>query len=146
MEKIEIGNMELSALQEIKSIYETDFENTWSIHILESELKNPNSKYIVAHIENEIVGFAGALLSVDTADITNIVVKKSYRNMGIGSKLLEALINLVKQNNKTCLTLEVNTKNVYALNLYNKYHFKNLGIRKRYYKGTDDAYIMTLYF
>lgn len=145
MEPLNIKDMYLSDFKKIENIYDTEFPNTWKISILESELNNSSSKYIVAYMSEKIVGFAGVLFSVDTADITNIVVRKSYRHMGIGSKLLEELINLTKENNKTCLTLEVNINNVYAQQLYNKYNFKNLGIRKKYYNGTDDAYIMTLY-
>ena len=100
--------------------------------------------YIVAKENGEIVGFAGIWYSVDDAHITNIVVRKSYRNKGIGSLLLEKLIELAKT--KTSLTLEVNTKNEIAQKLYLKYGFKNLGIRKKYYDGIEDAYIMTLYF
>ena len=145
MEPLNIKDMYLSDFKKIENIYDTEFPNTWKISILESELNNSSSKYIVAYMSEKIVGFAGVLFSVDTADITNIVVRKSYRHMGIGSKLLEELINLTKENNKSCLTLEVNINNVYAQQLYNKYNFKNLGIRKKYYNGTDDAYIMTLY-
>ena len=145
MEPLNIKDMYLSDFKKIENIYDTEFPNTWKISILESELNNSSSKYIVAYMSEKIVGFAGVLFSVDTADITNIVVRKSYRHMGIGSKLLEELINLTKANNKACLTLEVNINNVYAQQLYNKYNFKNLGIRKKYYNGTDDAYIMTLY-
>lgn len=142
---IKITSMTHSDLKEFENIYDTEFQNTWKISILKGELNNPSSTYIVARIAEEIVGFAGVLFSVDTADITNIVVRKAYRHMGIGSKLLEELINLTKINNKTCLTLEVNTNNTYAKQLYSKYNFKNLGLRKKYYNGTDDAYIMTLY-
>lgn len=62
-----------------------------------------------------------------------------------GSKLLEALINKAKE---TCIfiTLEVNVKNIPAINLYKKYNFKILGTRKKYYNNKFDAYIMTKYF
>lgn len=143
---MEIINMTLEDLCEIKPILNLEFDDLWSINILKSELENINSKYIVAKINNEIVGFAGVWFSVDDAHITNIVVKKSARHTGIGSKLLEKLINLTKEQNKLSLTLEVNTQNIPAQNLYQKYGFKNLGIRKKYYNGIEDAFIMTLYF
>ena len=145
MENINISAMKLCDLDEFETIYNTDFENTWKFSTLKSELSNPSSKCIIARLNNEIVGFAGIWLSVDDAHITNIVVKKSYRNQGIGSLLLEELIELTKKHSKVCLTLEVNTKNTYAQRLYCKYNFENLGIRKKYYNGTEDAYIMTLY-
>ena len=105
---------------------------------------NENSKYIVAKLNHKIVGFAGIWFAVDDAHITNIVVHKDYRNIGIGALLLKEIINLGKS--KSSLTLEVNTKNVIAQKLYLKFGFKNLGIRKKYYRGTEDAYIMTLYY
>lgn len=136
--------MNLGDFQEIEPIYNLEFDNFWKPQNLKSELQNVSSKYIVAKENGEIVGFAGIWYSVDDAHITNIVVRKSYRNKGIGSLLLEKLIELAKT--KTSLTLEVNTKNEIAQKLYLKYGFKNLGIRKKYYDGIEDAYIMTLYF
>lgn len=136
--------MNLGDFQEIEPVYNLEFDDFWKPQNLKSELQNVSSKYIVAKENGEIVGFAGIWYSVDDAHITNIVVRKSYRNKGIGSLLLEKLIELAKT--KTSLTLEVNTKNEIAQKLYLKYGFKNLGIRKKYYDGIEDAYIMTLYF
>ena len=136
--------MNLGDFQEIEPIYNLEFDDFWKPQNLKSELQNVSSKYIVAKENGEIVGFAGIWYSVDDAHITNIVVRKSYRNKGIGSLLLEKLIELAKT--KTSLTLEVNTKNEIAQKLYLKYGFKNLGITKKYYDGIEDAYIMTLYF
>lgn len=136
--------MNLDDFQEIEPVYNIEFDDFWKPQNLKSELQNVNSKYIVAKEDGKIVGFAGIWFSVDDAHITNIVVHKNFRSKGIGSLLLENLIELAKV--KTSLTLEVNTKNEIAQKLYLKYGFKNLGIRKKYYDGIEDAYIMTLYF
>ena len=144
MNNIEIFDMSFDDFKELEPIYTTEFDDFWDIQNLKSELKNSNSKCIVAKLNNKIVGFAGIWFSVDDAHITNIVVHKELRHNGIGSILLEKLIELAKI--KTSLTLEVNTKNENAYNLYLKYGFKNLGIRPKYYKNLDDAYIMTMYF
>lgn len=141
---MEITEMTLEDFHQIEPIFNKEFDDLWSTQNLKSELNNLSSKYIVAKEQGIIVGFAGIWYSVDDAHITNIVVKKSYRHQGIGSKLLEGLIKMAKI--KDSLTLEVNTNNINAQNLYTKYGFKNLGIRKKYYNNTDDAYIMTLYF
>lgn len=145
MKNLEFNKMTLSDLDEITDTFEKDFPCSWKVSTLKSELNNLSSQYILIRSASEIIGFAGVWLSVDDAHITNIVVKNSYRNKGIGSLLLEKLIEITKENCKVSLTLEVNTKNIYAQKLYNKYNFKNLGIRKKYYNGTDDAFIMTLY-
>lgn len=146
MNNIEITSMTLDDFYMIEPIYNSEFDDFWKPENLKSELENINSKCIVAKLDNNILGFAGIWFSVDDAHITNIVVNKNYRHKGIGSKLLEKLIILAKEQNKTSLTLEVNTKNINAQKLYLKFGFKNLGIRKKYYNGIEDAYIMTLYF
>lgn len=136
--------MTLNDFNEIEPIYNLEFDDFWKPLNLKSELENISSKYIVAKEGNTIVGFAGIWFSVDDAHITNIVVRKDFRNKGIGSLLLERLIELAKC--KTALTLEVNVKNKIAQKLYLKYGFEILGIRKKYYDGIEDAYIMTLRF
>lgn len=91
-----------------------------------------------------LFGFASLWRAVDDIHITNIVVKKDLRQMGIGSLLLEKLIEIAKAENAHSITLEVNAKNAAAYQLYLKYHFKIAGLRKKYYHSTDDAIIMTL--
>ena len=144
MKDIIIVDMILSDLKEISDILTTDFDDFWNANTLEGELKNPFSKYIVAKIENQIVGFAGVVDTIDQLEITNIVVKKSFRGNGIGNKLLIELINLAKNSNKNEIILEVNNKNLVAIKLYEKNGFKNIGIRKKYYNNTHDANIMSL--
>ena len=141
---MEISNMTLEDFYQIEPVFITEFDDFWKPENLKSELKNLNSKYIVAKENGLVVGFAGIWFSVDDAHITNIVVRKSYRHKGIGNALLKVLIELGKA--KESLTLEVNTQNEIAQKLYLKYGFENLGVRKKYYGGTQDAYIMTLHF
>jgi ribosomal-protein-alanine N-acetyltransferase len=75
-------------------------------------------------------------------EIMNIVVKKSKRRMGIGKILLEKLIEMASKTNLKILTLEVNACNTPAIKLYEKFNFKRVGIRKKYYNNLDDAIIM----
>ncbi len=141
---MEISNMTLEDFYQIEPVFITEFDDFWKPENLKSELENLNSKYIVAKENGLVVGFAGIWFSVDDAHITNIVVRKSYRQQGIGNALLKVLIELGKV--KESLTLEVNTQNEIAQKLYLKHGFENLGIRKKYYGGIQDAYIMTLYY
>ena len=77
----EIDYMCLEDLENIKDILENDFDDFWNYNVFKSELENPNSTYFVVKFGGEIVGFAGVLVVLDEADITNIVVKKSFRGM-----------------------------------------------------------------
>ena len=146
MDNVQVLNMNLADFEQIEPIYNSCFDTFWTPLNLKSELENENYQSIVAKINNKIVGFASIWFSVDDAHITNIAVHNNYRKQGIASRMLERIINIAKEHNKTSLTLEVNIKNTIAQKLYIKYGFKNLGLRKNYYNGTDDAYIMTLYF
>ena len=142
--QIKIEKMNKIHLMEIKDKLSEEFDNFWNIEILEKELENPLSEYIVAILENEIVGFAGIWKPIDEAHITNIVTRKDKRRNSIGTKMLEKLIEMSKENNLNCITLEVNEHNENAINLYKKFDFKEVGRRKNYYNNTDDAIIMTL--
>ena len=137
MDNIIIEEMNLSHLESIKDILETDFDDFWNYNVFKTELNNKNSKYIIAKINNEIVGFAGIEIIIDTADITNVVVKKQFRGRSISSLLLQHIIELAKSNNCKTINLEVNCNNLVAINLYKKFNFKQVGLRKNYYNGQD---------
>lgn len=142
--EIKIEKMNIEHLEKIKEILETDFDDFWNYNVFKQELSNENSRYIIAKSNDEIVGFAGYMLILDEADITNVVVKKSYRNKHIGTMLLENLINEICENEKIeTITLEVNENNSYAIKLYENFGFIHLGIRKNYYEDHTNAVIMT---
>lgn len=136
--------MNVSDLELIKDFLISDFDDFWSYNVFKSELLNPSSEYIVAKLNDDIAGFGGIWKSVDDIHITNIVVRKNLRNQNIGSIILSNLIEIAKKSkDKNSLTLEVNTNNIPAQKLYEKFGFKKVGIRKKYYNNTDDALILT---
>ena len=141
-EKIKILPMTNEDIDFLSTNLNSDFDDFWNINNLKNDFSNPNSTYLIARVENEIVGFAGFLKICDEANIMNIVTKKNKRNLGIGSKLLENLILYAKNRNCKIITLEVNEHNNIAIHLYEKYNFKRIGLRKKYYNNTDDAILM----
>ncbi len=146
MDNVEISIMNMSDLEIIKDNLTSDFDDFWNFNTFKNELLNPNSKYIVAKKNNQIVGFAGIWKSVDDVHITNIVTAKAFRGQNIGKLLLTNLIQLAKaKKNITSITLEVNANNIPAQKLYEKFDFKVVGLRKKYYNNIDDAIILTKY-
>lgn len=150
---IEITEMLPTDLEEITNCLLTEFDDFWSPSVLMQELENKqnlNSHYFVAktYIQNtskyEIAGFIGVLTIIDEMNIMNIVVRKSKRSLGIGSSLIKYIIDLAKKENLSSITLEVNEKNIFAINLYKKFNFKQVGIRKKYYNNIHSALLMTL--
>ena len=143
--KIEICNMTLSDLEEIKETLQTDFDDFWNFQIFKEELANTNSKYLVLRYNKEIICFGGIKIILDETNLMDIVTRKDKRQQGFGKLLLNNLIELSKKENCLSITLEVNENNLAAINLYNSFNFKQVGFRKNYYKGTDNAILMTLY-
>lgn len=140
---VKIEEMTLQDFEKIKDILQIEFDDFWKPSILKSELENELSKYIVAKIDGKIVGFSGIIILPDDVEITNIVTKKTERKKGIGKLLLDKLIEMAKQTGKECISLEVNEKNIPAITLYKMAGFSEVGIRKKYYNGIDNAIIMT---
>lgn len=142
MQNINIENMQIHHLDLIANNLESDFDDFWNYNVFKSELENANSKYLVAKIDNKIVGFAGIIPIVDEADISNIVVHKNFRNQKIGSSLLEGLIDLAISLNLKELNLEVRESNFPAIKLYEKYGFEICGFRRKYYNNIENAILM----
>lgn len=99
---------------------------------------NPNETIYLYKENNINKGFIHIQNGLDIIDLLNIIVKSEYQNQGIGSVLLKYIIDN-KQDKK--IMLEVRSKNINAIKLYQKYDFKIINIRKNYYKD-DDAIIM----
>lgn len=138
-----VERMSLKDLEEIKDILIKEFDDFWNENILKSELENENSRYYVLREDDYIIGFGGFLITPDDAQITNIVIKKSKRNLGYGNYLFEIILEEAKKYSPNHeITLEVNEKNIYAIKLYENNGFEKIATRKKYYDGKYDAIIM----
>lgn len=141
---ITIRVMKEPDLDRIMEIEKKTFYPPWSREAFVLELtKNLLAKYIVAEIDNYVVGYGGIWLILDEGHITNIAVDEEYRGLGVGNRLVEGLIQLCIDRNIKAITLEVRKSNEIAKSLYKKYGFKEYGIRPKYYSdNNEDAIIM----
>ena len=81
---------------------------------------------------------------VDEAHVTTFAVHPRYRRRRIGERLLLSLLDLSVDRHAREATLEVRLSNLAARRLYEKYGFRPVGIRPRYYSDNqEDALIMT---
>lgn len=90
-----------------------------------------------------LLGLVGVWLMVDEAHIVTIAVRETHRRQGIGESLLIAAIELAAASDQPVVTLECRVSNYAAQALYEKYGFRRVGIRPRYYADNEDAIIMT---
>ena len=131
---------------DVDSVYiveENCFTDPWSKESIRKELKNDLARYLVAELDNKIVGYVGVWFVVDEGHITNVAVHSDYRGKKIGDKLVKEMVKLCEESKLVSMTLEVRSSNTVAQNLYRKYGFKMGGIRKEYYSDNkEDAIIM----
>lgn len=92
-------------------------------------------------IDNQIVGFIQFDILYERAELIQIEVLNNFRHQQIASKLLGVMIDICIKNNVDNITLEVRKTNVVAIKLYEKFGFKKVAIRKKYY-GIVDGILM----
>ena len=95
-----------------------------------------------ATIANEIIGFCQCRTLFEEFELDFISVKKNWRGQGVSRRLMEEMILYCKRNSYKKFRLEVGNDNIMALSLYEKFHLKQVGIRKSYYPNGKDALIM----
>ena len=143
---VEIHKMEKSDIDGIFEIEKASYgEHHWSKDSFYNEVENKISYYIVAKDTETkaILGYLGSWFIVDECHITNVAVNPNCRRQKIAQELLIQLINQCYEKFIKYITLEVRVSNIPAISLYEKFGFKSVGVRKKYYQDNDeDALIM----
>ena len=140
---MEIVRMNESHVSQIAALEKLCFSDAWSEKSIASELTNKLSLWLVAVDGDTVAGYIGSQTVLGWADMMNLCVSPDYRRQGIGEKLTAELERQLKENDVTCLTLEVRVSNVPAIALYEKMGFVQVGKRHRYYeKPREDALIL----
>jgi len=144
IQEIEIRKVQLSDLDEIYKIEQENFIHCWSKEFIQFNIQLPEyiRKFYVAVKENKIVGYIVCWLSDKTAHIYNISIKKEVQNQGIGSCLLEYLLEELKKDGFKTVVLEVRKSNSKAINLYKKFGFAEVKVLPKFYPDGEDAIYM----
>lgn len=119
-------------------------ESPWSAAQFREELSGvpKTRRYLVAHEQGVIVGYAGIALAGDVADIHNIAVIPSHRKQGIASHLLDELESWAITKKVSALMLEIREGNTEAFPLYEKRGYSVISRRDNYYAPGVHALIM----
>lgn len=101
-------------------------------NILEHISNSDKSIFLIVCLEDEIIGVGN--ISAKSSKRTKhkamvgITVKKKYWRMGIGSKLMESLIEFAKEAKLEIIELNVRSDNQGAIHLYEKFGFIKTGV------------------
>ncbi|MEW6621029.1 MAG: ribosomal protein S18-alanine N-acetyltransferase [bacterium] len=141
---ITISPMKEEDINQVLEIENLSFLNPWSQRLYLSEVRERDDSYfIVAKLDQRIIGYGGFWLVVDEAHLVNIAIHPDFRRQGIGTQIMKYLLNLARQLGAKRATLEVRASNTAALEFYAKFGFIAVALRKEYYADTkEDAVIM----
>ncbi len=112
------------------------------VNILNEALKNEMSYFFVFEENENIIGYISTMFDGNIVEILNFCVEPSYQNKGYGTNLLIYIDNYFYQLNAKSMILEVDSDNLKAINLYKKFGFELINIRKKYYKNGHDALVL----
>jgi peptide alpha-N-acetyltransferase len=115
----------------------------------------PSLLHVAEDHNGKIVGYVLAKLEDEDikqgeiqGHITSISVLRTYRRLGVASKLMNHAINMMQEYFEAdYVSLHVRVSNRPALHLYhNNLGFEVRGVEKEYYADKEDAYKMRKYF
>ncbi len=130
-------------LPRILAIERASYPTPWPRESFLFELSQPQGRNFVACCGAQVVGYVFAWLVAEELKINNIAVAPAHRGCGIGSTLLDHVLRLARQEGCEEATLEVRPSNIPARRLYAKFGFREVGLRRGYYRDTgEDAILM----
>ena len=109
--------------------------------IIELDNPNPYSRRLEYYDEEDLIGYLEYSFIYDRIEIDNFFVNEERRREGIGKKLLSYLVVVAINNHVINMTLEVRKSNEIARELYKKFGFREVALRKFYY-GDEDGILM----
>lgn len=140
---MKILSMNQSHVKQVAQLETACFSMPWSENAIAGELTNSLSLWLVAVVDDYVVGYVGSQSVMGEADMMNLAVDPQFRRQGIAGKLVDALICKLYDNHVSSLTLEVRASNDAAIGLYTSKGFEEVGKRPNYYSHPkEDALIL----
>ncbi len=99
------------------------------------QIEEGNRVVFIYEVNGEFVGEIAYVLDMEDSDytiqnqrvyISRLIVKKEYRNKGIGSILIDHILNVIKKLGYKEATIGVDKDNTVALHLYRKKGFNTV--------------------
>jgi len=119
------------------------FPDPWSERDITDAISQSGSMCYTAISDGSVVAYVIGRQIAPEGEIYRIATLPSHRRRGIAYRLLDYTVKCERGRGLESLFLEVREKNIPARNLYKSYGFREIGLRKNYYKNpTDNAVVM----
>lgn len=142
-----LRSMTLDDLDAVMAIEQTAYGHPWSRGHFRDSL-NPLFDAQCLWLEGELMGYFLAMRGFEEMHLLNITVAPSRQGQGWGHMMLDALSLLSRHEGAQWLWLEVRQSNLRALQVYERYGFRRVSIRKDYYPADrqqrEHAVVMSL--
>ena len=139
----EIVKADMNMLGDITDIENEAFTCPWSEKSFADAIASESISVNVIESEGKLCGFYCLLVIGVESELLNIAVSSEFRQKGLGSALMEHLIDAAKAFGAEIIFLEVRESNAPARRLYKKYGFTEIGVRKNYYNfPRENAVVM----
>ncbi len=103
-----------------------------------------NSLYLVLELNGQYIGIAVLAGNQHPRQqhraTLGVAILEDYCELGVGSLLLDILIDFAENSGIEVITLEVVSENKRAINLYKKYNFSEVGHLANYLKNQQRTY------
>ena len=141
---VQLVPMRRRHLRSVLRIEQSVYPTPWTQNLFLSEIALRISRvYLVARVGGTVVGYGGVMLVGEDAHVTTIAVDPAWQRRQVATRLLLQLTRAAIERGAHNLTLEVRMSNTGAQELYRRFGFAPVGVRRGYYVETkEDALIM----
>lgn len=129
---------------ELLVIEEAQFPEPWTKGMLLDELSNiATRRYTVAVEDQHVVGYLGVMFVMDELHVNTLGTLPGHEGRGVATSLMDEAWADARLRGVARATLEVAVSNTRAQQLYYRYGFRPVGVRKNYYERThEDALVL----
>lgn len=129
-------------LDQVLTIEQACFPRGWNLGHFQAELASERSSCVVAELDGRVAGYLCLTVLLDEAEILDVAVDPVLQRSGIGAALLAWACDEAIRRGAVLLLLEVRATSQPAIALYERFGFKQTGLRKAYYEENIDAVLM----
>jgi [ribosomal protein S18]-alanine N-acetyltransferase len=129
---------------ELLEIEDAQFPEPWTRSMMLDEISNVETRrYTVAVEGRKVIGYLGVMFVMDELHVNTLGTLPGHEGRGVATSLMNDAWAVAKEKGARRATLEVAVSNTRAQELYFRFGFSPVGVRKNYYERTrEDALIL----